>query len=64
MVCVHNSPTIIVPMNPTRRPAWLNAIGMAKIPVPIELLRMCIRAPENLQDHDQTIETILWNYDK
>lgn len=38
MVCVHINPMRIVPMSPTNSPALLKALGIAKIPVPNELL--------------------------
>jgi hypothetical protein len=41
-------PTTIVPMAPNRRPAFLKAIGMAKIPVPKELFSKCAKEPDVL----------------
>lgn len=37
IVCVHRKPINIVPMVPTANPAVLNALGIARIPVPNEL---------------------------
>jgi hypothetical protein len=35
-------------MAPNRRPAFLKAIGMAKIPVPKELFSKCAKEPDVL----------------
>lgn len=48
MVWVHNIPIKIVPTRPTIKPAFLKAIGIAKIPVPKELFSKCIKAPVKL----------------
>uniref|UniRef100_A0A1Y1LBX6 Uncharacterized protein n=1 Tax=Photinus pyralis TaxID=7054 RepID=A0A1Y1LBX6_PHOPY len=42
---VHKNPTKSVPMDPPSKPAFLKATGIAKIPVPSELLSKWIRAP-------------------
>lgn len=49
MECAQRYPIKTVPMPPTAIPAVLNARGIARIPVPRELLSKCIRAPENLK---------------
>ena len=46
--CVQMIPTTSVPMAPNRRPAFLNAIGIAKIPVPRELFSKWASEPEVL----------------
>lgn len=46
--CVHRRPTIIVPIAPNHRPAFLKAIGIARIPVPSDDLRRCAKAPNVL----------------
>lgn len=38
-------PTINVPIAPNSKPEFLNAIGIAKIPVPRELLSKCANDP-------------------
>lgn len=48
-VCVHRIPMKIVPIRPTTSPAFLNAIGIAKIPVPSDPFNKCTNAPKNLQ---------------
>lgn len=46
--CVQTNPMISVPSAPNSRPEFLNAIGMAKIPVPRELFSKCSREPNVL----------------
>lgn len=43
--CVQIMPIITVPRPPNNRPAFLNAIGIANIPVPSELFNRCAKAP-------------------
>ena len=43
--CVQMKPTMIVPIAPKRRPEFLKAIGIARIPVPRELFNKCTKAP-------------------
>lgn len=38
-------PIMIVPKPPNNKPAFLNAIGIAKIPDPNELFSKCANAP-------------------
>lgn len=47
---VQRKPTTTVPMAPNKRPEFLNAIGIAKIPVPKELFSRCIREPDVLNE--------------
>lgn len=42
---VQIKPTMTVPIAPNKRPEFLNAIGIAKIPVPNELFSKCIKEP-------------------
>lgn len=42
---VQMKPTTIVPTAPNKRPAFLNAIGIANIPVPSELFSKCTNEP-------------------
>lgn len=42
---VQRKPTMTVPIAPNKRPEFLNAIGIANIPVPNELFSKCIREP-------------------
>lgn len=42
---VQRKPTITVPIAPNIRPEFLNAIGIARIPVPNELFSKCIKEP-------------------
>lgn len=43
--CVHMMPIITVPRPPNNRPAFLNAMGIAKIPVPKDDFNRCANAP-------------------
>lgn len=43
--CVQIMPIITVPRPPNNKPAFLNAIGIANIPVPSELFNRCAKAP-------------------
>lgn len=47
--CVQMMPMITVPSEPNSKPAFLNAIGIAKMPVPRELFNRCANAPIVLQ---------------
>ena len=49
MQYVHKHPIIIVPIVPTIYPELLKAFGIAKIPMPNELLIKCIKVAELLQ---------------
>lgn len=42
-------PTTIVPTNANTKPPFLNANGIANIPVPNELFNKCIREPTVLK---------------
>lgn len=42
---VQMNPTTTVPTAPNNRPEFLNAMGIAKIPVPKELFSRCIKEP-------------------
>lgn len=43
--CVQIMPIITVPKPPNNKPAFLNAIGIANMPVPSELFNRCAKAP-------------------
>lgn len=43
--CVHTVPTIMVPINANTKPPFLNAKGIASIPLPNELFNKCIKDP-------------------
>lgn len=45
---VQSNPTTIVPIAPKTRPAFLNAMGIARIPVPSEDFSRCAKAPNVL----------------
>lgn len=51
--CVQIMPIITVPRPPNNRPAFLNAIGIASIPVPSELFSRCAKAPIVLQNTEK-----------
>lgn len=46
--CVQMRPTISVPMAPNNKPEFLNANGMARMPVPNEHFNMCANDPIGL----------------
>lgn len=48
IVYVHRIPMAMVPKVPTTYPAFLNALGMAKIPVPRLAFRKCISVSKYL----------------
>lgn len=43
-------PTTTVPTSPKSSPAFLNALGIARIPVPRELFSRCINDPDVLKN--------------
>lgn len=51
--CVQIMPIITVPKLPNSKPAFLNAIGMANMPVPSELFNRCANAPIVLKNEER-----------
>lgn len=48
MQCVQSAPIAAVPTSPKMSPPFLNAFGMARIPLPRLLLIKCNKAPLSL----------------
>lgn len=47
--CVHTNATSIVAKTPTSSPAFLKAIGIAKMPVPREAFNKCVNVSQSLK---------------
>lgn len=65
MQCAHKVPTAIVPNSPNTSPPFLNALAIARVPVPILLFIRCNKAPIVLEKKNTKteLEDVICSFD-